>query len=132
MGLRTTRPGGIVRKGDVSVAKNYLSADELQVLNRIVSLYIEYAEIQALGRKPMTMREWVAKRDEFLSISRRDLLDHAGNVSAESARRKAELEYSHYRVLLDAQPQRIDVEFEKAAKDVKNLPRPKPPNPPKP
>jgi hypothetical protein len=103
MGLQTTRPGGIVRKGDVSVAKNYLSPDELQVLNRIVSPYIEYAELQALGRKPMTMQEWNTKLDEFLSISGRDLLDHAGNVSAESARRKAELEYGRYRALLDAE-----------------------------
>jgi hypothetical protein len=123
MGLQTTRPGGIVRKGDVSVAKNYLSEDELQVLNRIVSLYIEYAELQALERKPMTMQGWIMKLDEFLTISGRDLLDHAGSVSAESAKQKAELEYGRYRALLDAQPQRIDAEFEKAAKDLKSLPR---------
>ncbi len=129
MGLQTTRPGGIVRKGDVSVAKNYLSEDELQVLNRIVSLYIEYAELQALERKPMTMQGWIVKLDEFLTISGRDLLDHAGSVSSESAKRKAELEYGRYRALLDAQPQSIDLEFEKAAKDLKNLPRPKQPKP---
>jgi len=132
MGLQTTRPSGIVRKGDISVAKNYLSADELQVLNRIVSLYIEYAELQALERRPMTMRDWIKKLDEFLAISGRDVLDNAGSVSAESARRKAELEYGRYRALLDAQPQPIDVEFEKAAKDLKNLPTPKKPKPPKP
>ena len=132
MGLQTTRPSGVVRKGDVSVAKNYLSAHELQVLNRIVSLYIEYAELQALERKPMTMQAWITKLDEFLAISGRDVLDHAGSVSAETARRKAELEYGRYRALLDAQPQSIDVEFEKAAKDLKNLPRPKKPKPPKP
>jgi len=132
MGLQTTRPGGIVRKGDVSVAKNYLSEDELQVLNRIVSLYIEYAELQALERKPMTMQGWIVKLDEFLTISGRDLLDHAGSVSSESAKRKAELEYGRYRALLDAQPQSIDLEFEKAAIDLKNLPRPKQPKPQKP
>jgi hypothetical protein len=130
MGLQNTRPGGIVRKGDVSVAKNYLSEDELQVLNRIVSLYIEYAELQALQRKPMTMQGWITKLDEFLTISGRDLLDHAGSVSAESSRRIAELEYGRYRALLDAQPQRIDAEFEKAAKDLKSLPRPKQPKSP--
>jgi hypothetical protein len=130
MGLQTTRLSGIVRKGDVSVAKNYLSESELQVLNRIVSLYIEYAELQALQRKPMTMQGWITKLDEFLTISGRDLLDHAGSVSAESARRKAELEYGRYRALLDAQPQRIDAEFEKAAKDLKSLPRPKQPKSP--
>jgi hypothetical protein len=61
MGLKTTRPGGVIRKEDVGIAKNYLSEDELQVLNRIVNLYIEYAELQALGRKPMTMRDWIVK-----------------------------------------------------------------------
>ena len=86
MGLQSTRPGGIVRKDDVSVLKNCLSADELQVLNRIVTLYIEFAELQALDRKPMSMQNWIAKLDEFLKISGRDLLDHAGQISADTAR----------------------------------------------
>lgn len=132
MGLQTTRPGGIVRKDDVGIAKNYLTEDELQVLNRIVNLYIEYAELQALERKAMTMRDWITKLDEFLKISGRKLLDHSGKISAESAKAKAELEYARYRKLLDAQPQRIDAEFEKAAKELKKLPRPKKPKPPKP
>ena len=119
MGLLTTRAGGIVRKDDVAVAKNYLTEDELQVLNRIVNLYIEYAELQALERKAMTMQDWITKLDEFLKISGRKLLDHAGTISAESAKAKAELEYARYRLLLDAQPQRVDAEFEKAAKELK-------------
>lgn len=131
MGLQTTRVGGIVRKDDVGIAKNYLTEDELQVLNRIVNLYIEYAELQALERKPMTMQDWITKLDEFLKISGRKLLGHAGKISAESAKAKAELEYVRYRKLLDAQPQRIDAEFEKAAKELKKLPRPKKPKPPK-
>ena len=131
MGMLTTRPGGVVRKEDVSIAKNYLTEDELHVLNRIVNLYIEYAELQALERKPMTMRNWIAKLDEFLKISGRNLLDHAGNISAETARAKAELEYAHYRALLDAQPRAVDVDFEKTAKELKKLPRPKKPKPPK-
>jgi hypothetical protein len=131
MGLTTTRPGGIVRKDDVGIAKNYLTEDELQVLNRIVSLYIEYAELQALERKAMTMQDWITKLDEFLKISGRKLLDHAGTISSESAKAKAELEYARYRTLLDAQPQRVDAEFEKAAKELKKLPRPKKPKPPK-
>lgn len=80
MGLQTTRPGGIVRKEDVSVAKNCLTKDQLQVLNRIVNLYIEYAELQALERRPMTMRDWTTKLDEFLKISGRQLLNHAGKL----------------------------------------------------
>jgi len=121
MGLQTTQPSGIVRKDDVGIAKNYLTEDELQVLNRIVNLYIEYAELQALERKPMTMQDWITKLDEFLKISGRKLLDHAGKISAESAKAKAELEYARYRSLLDAQPQRIDAEFEKAAKELKGV-----------
>ena len=132
MGLLSTRPGGVVRKDDVSVAKNYLTEDELQVLNRIVNLYIEYAELQALERKPMTMRDWITKLDEFLKISGRALLDHAGKISAEDARTKAELEYARYRALLDAQPRAVDVDFERAAKALKQLSRPKNPKAPKP
>ena len=131
MGLQTTRPGGIVRKDDVGVAKNYLTEDELQVLNRIVNLYIEYAELQALERKAMTMQDWITKLDEFLKISGRKLLDHTGKVSAETAKAKAELEYVRYRALLDSQPQRVDAEFERAAKELKKLPKPKKPKPPK-
>ena len=127
MGLLTTRPGGIVRKEDAAVAKNYLGEDELQVLNRIVNLYIEYAELQALGRKPMTMCDWIAKLDEFLKISGRELLDHAGKVSAEQAKAKAEIEYARYRTLLDAAPRPVDADFENAAKELKKLPRPRKP-----
>jgi hypothetical protein len=121
MGLKTTRPGGIIRRNDVSVAKNYLTEEELNVLNRIVSLYIEFAELQALERRPMTMHNWIAKLDEFLKISGRKLLDHAGKISAEMARAKAELEYGKYHAFLDTQPRRIDADFEKA---VKQLPKP--------
>ena len=65
MGLKSTRPGGIVRKEDVSIAKNYLDEEELQALNRIVSAYLEFAELQALNRRPMTMQDWITKLDEF-------------------------------------------------------------------
>ena len=122
MGLQTIRPGGIVRKQDVAVAKNYLSEDELQVLNRIVNLYIEYAELQALERKPMTMQDWIAKLDGFLKISGRELLDHAGKISAENARAKAEAEYDRYRALVDAQPRAVDAAFEQAARLLKEKP----------
>lgn len=121
MGLRTTRPGKIIRREDVSVAKNYLSEEELQTLNRIVSLYIEFAELQALDRKPMTMRQWIEKLDEFLKISGRELLDHAGHISAETARAKAEREYDRYRALTDMEPRRVDADFEQATKQLPKL-----------
>ncbi|MEO6755642.1 MAG: virulence RhuM family protein [Chthoniobacteraceae bacterium] len=125
MGLLTTRPGGIVRKEDAGIAKNYLTEEELQVLNRIVNLYIEFAELQALERKPMRMRDWITKLDEFLKISGRELLDHAGKISAENARAKAELEYERYWELVDAQPRAVDADFEKAVKEIEKLPRPR-------
>ena len=131
MGMQNTRPGGIVRKEDAAVAKNYLTEDELQVLNRIVNLFIEFAELQALERKPMTMRDWIAKLDEFLKISGRELLDHGGSVSAVDARAKAEQEYTKYRALLDASPRAVDADFENAAKELKKLPKPGTPKPPK-
>jgi hypothetical protein len=125
MGLQTTRPGGILRKDDVSVAKNYLTAEERRSFNRIVNMYIEYAELRAFERKATTMHDWVVKLDEFLKSSGRDLLDHAGKVSAEAAKAKAETEYERYRLLVDAQPRRVDAHFEKVVKELKVLPAPK-------
>ena len=125
MGLQTTRPGGIIRKEDVSIAKNYLDGEELETLNRIVNAYIEFAELRALQRKVMTMREWIAKLDEFLKLSEHELLDHAGKISAEQAKMKAEQEYDRYRVFVDSQPRLVDLDFEKAASEWKKLPRPK-------
>ncbi len=127
MGLQTTRPGKIIRREDVSVAKNYLSEEELQTLNRIVNFYIEFAELQALDRRPMTMRDWIAKLDEFLKISGRELLDHAGRISAESARAKAEREYHRYCLLADKQPRPVDTDFEETVKRIEKLPRPQRP-----
>ena len=119
MGMQTTRPGGVVRKADAAVAKNYLTEPELQVLHRIVNLYIEFAELQALERKPMTMRDWVAKLDEFLKASGRNLLGHAGTISAEVAKAKAEREYERYQARQDAMPRAIDASFEATARQLK-------------
>lgn len=122
MGLTTTRPGGLVRKDDVAVAKNYLTESELKVLNRIVNLYLEFAELQALERRAMTMQDWIRKLDDFLQISGREVLDHPGRISSEAARQKAELEYERYRAWVDAQPRPVDADFEKAVKGLKRPP----------
>ena len=122
MGMLTTRPGGRVRKEDSAIVKNYLTETELQVLNRIVNLYIEYAELQALERNPMTMRDWITKLDEFLKASGRKLLDHAGKITAEAAKAKAEREYDRYHALLDAQPRPVDADFEQTVKKLRQLP----------
>jgi hypothetical protein len=123
MGLKTTRPGGIVRKDDATIAKNYLSEDELSVLHRIVNFYIEFAELQAMERRTMTMQDWVRKLDEFLKISGRKLLDHAGKISMDRARTKAEFEYARYRKQEDAKPRAIDTAFEKVAKQLQQAKR---------
>lgn len=118
MGMQTTRPGGVIRRSDASVAKNYLTEDELKILHRIVNFYIEFAELQAIERKPMTMQDWIDKLDEFLKMSGRELLDHAGKVSAETAKAKAEQEYDRYREIEDAKPRAIDAEFEREVKRI--------------
>ncbi len=131
VGLQTTRPGAIIRKEDVSIAKNYLDGEELDALNRIVTACLEFAELRALQRKVMTMRDWITKLDEFLKLSEHELLDRAGKISADQAKLKAELEHERYRVFLDSQPRLVDVDFEKASSELKKLPKVKKPEPPK-
>ena len=116
LGLTTWKnaPAGAIRKGDVSVAKNYLDSDELAALNRIVTAYLEFAELQAQGKKPMRMRDWLGKLDDFLKLSDRDILDHAGKVSQETAKLKSEAEYATYRAAQAALPQAVDRDFAEA------------------
>ena len=123
MGL-TSWKGAKVRKPDVTIAKNYLTGEELKKLSLIVTQYLDFAELQALERRPMTMRDWIAQLDEFLKISGRQLLDHAGKISAETAKAKAEAEYERYRALVDSQPRPVDADFEAAVKGLKKLPGP--------
>ena len=123
MGL-TNWQGAQPAKGEAAIAKNYLSTEELEVLNRIVTAYLEFAELQALNRKPMTMRDWIAKLDDFLRMGERDILTHAGTISHEQALRKAELEFEKFRVLQLAQPSQVEKDFEAA---VKKLPKPQKP-----
>ena len=95
MGM-TTWAGSILRQNDSEIAKNYLSEDELSVLNRIVTAYLEFAELQALNRTPMYMLDWISKLDDFLKLTGRDILTHAGQISHDQALRKARLEYEKY------------------------------------
>jgi hypothetical protein len=124
MGLTNTRPGSIIRRQDVTVAKNYLTEEELQTLNHIVSLYLEFAELQALKRQAMTMGMWITKLDEFLGVAGHELLDHAGRVSAEVAQAKAEQEYDRYREAIDTLPRAVDADFERATKLIRDRPKP--------
>lgn len=96
MGL-TSWTGPLPRRSDAEIAKNYLNADEIDMLNRIVNLYLEFAELQAKAHIPMYMKDWVQKLDDFLRLSNRDLLTHAGKISAEIAKQKADAEYDKFR-----------------------------------
>lgn len=89
----TSWKGGIVRKGDVGTAKNYLKAEEIEELNRTVTMYLDYAEDQAKRRSAVTMAQWAEKLDAFLTFNERDLLTHAGKVQMEVAQRLAEERY---------------------------------------
>lgn len=111
-------------KAEAVIAKNYLSAEELNVLNRIVTVYLELAEVQALNRKPMYMRDWIAKLDDFLRLSGRDILKHAGKISHEQAVQKAELEFEKSHQAQLAGPSEVEKDFEAAVKELKKLPAP--------
>ena len=105
---------GAIHKADVGVAKNYLNEEELVTLNRIVNAYIEVAEFQGRARRPMTMRDWVVRLDEFLRLTEREVLTHAGKVAAEVAQAKAEAEFEIYRQQQLAAPSRAEQDFETA------------------
>ncbi|MFR9510761.1 MAG: virulence RhuM family protein [Rikenellaceae bacterium] len=96
MGL-TSWSGFFPSKSDAEIAKNYLAKNELEVLNSIVSMYLDFAELQARGKRPMYMQDWLKKLDDFLKISDMELLTHAGVVSAEVAKLKADSEYDKFK-----------------------------------
>jgi hypothetical protein len=115
MGLTTWKnaPHGKILKPDVVIAKNYLTQKELKSLDRIVTMYLDYAEDQAERKIPMTMRDWAGKLHAFLQFNERELLDHPGKVSQEIARAFAESEFEKYRVVQD---RLFESDFDRALK----------------
>jgi hypothetical protein len=103
MGLTTWEdaPHGKIVKSDVSVAKNYLSKEEMDYMERIVSMYLDYAELQAERKIPMTMEDWSKRLDGFLEFNEREILTHAGKISHEKAKLYAETQFEKYRVIQD-------------------------------
>lgn len=103
MGLTTweNAPDGKILKTDVTVAKNYLSEQEMHYLERIVSLYLDYAELQAERKIPMSMEDWAKRLDGFLEFNGNELLTGPGKISAEQAKLYAETEYEKYRIIQD-------------------------------
>ena len=110
MGL-TSWTGPLPRRTDAEIAKNYLSADEVDTLNRIVNLYLEFAELQAKAHIPMYMKDWVQKLDDFLRLSNRELLTHAGKISAEIAKQKADAEYDKFRERTKYELSPVEIHF---------------------
>ena len=96
MGL-TTWSGAMLSKPEAEIAKNYLTHEEVKSLNRIVSLYLDFAEMQAEEHRPMYMKDWINILDDFLRISRKDILTHAGKISAKLAKEKADQEYDKFK-----------------------------------
>jgi hypothetical protein len=100
-------------KQETEVAKNYLTEPELNMLNRMVSAYLDLAEIQALNRKPMYMTDWIGKLDEFIKISGNDILDHLGSISHQQALQKAQDEYEKFKEQAKNEPSQVEMHFVK-------------------
>ncbi len=117
----TNFPGARLLKRDVEVAKNYLSETELDMLNRIVTAYLEIAEIQAMNHIPQTMRDWTERLKQFLTITGREVLTHAGNISHEQALQKAHAEYEKYKAQLLAEPTEVEKDFVESEREFKKI-----------
>ncbi|GAB1416910.1 virulence RhuM family protein [Paludibacter sp.] len=131
MGL-TAFKGKKPTKQEIAVAKNYLSEEELAVLNRLVSAYLDIAEINAMQHKPMYMKDWIEVLDGFIKMSRQDVLIHAGKISAEIAQQKAMTEYENYKAKTDHELSVVEKQFiasielaEKKLKTIKSKPKEK-------
>jgi hypothetical protein len=125
MGL-TSWTGAKPTQADSEIAKNYLTVEELDTLNRIVTIYLDFAELQALNRRPMYMKDWITKLDEFLKVSEREVLKHAGKISHEAAIEKARNEYQKFRKQMLGEPTPVERHFIEAIREVKKLEKDKP------
>lgn len=123
MGMTTWKnsPSGKILKPDVSIAKNYLTEKELKALDRIVTMYLDYAEDQAERNIPMTMEDWAKKLNAFLRFNERDILDNPGTVSQEIAKSFAESEFEKYRIVQD---RLFESDFDRVVKELEHK-RPK-------
>ena len=124
MGLTTweNAPDGKIIKADVSIAKNYMNEKEISYLERIVSLYLDYAEFQAERKIPMSMEDWAKRLDNFLEFNGTEILTGAGKISAEQAKLHAETEFEKYRIIQDrvflSDFDKYILELEETAKDL--------------
>lgn len=114
-------PGNKLLKRDVEIAKNYLNEEELNVLNRIVTAYLEMAELQALNKNPMKMQDWIERLHQFLTMTGRELLTHVGTISHEVAMQKAHAEYEEFRLKQLEELTEVEKHFIEAEKEVKQI-----------
>ena len=119
MGLTTWR-GALPTKQEAEIAKNYLSEEEVDMLNRIVNLYLDFAELQAKSHVPMYMKDWIKKLDDFLTLSGKELLTHAGSISAEVVKLKADTEYEKFRERTQYQLSPVEIHFIEALEAEQN------------
>ncbi|MEI6846698.1 MAG: RhuM family protein [Chlorobiaceae bacterium] len=113
------KEGVPVRKGDVSIAKNYLDEDEIKLLGLLVEQYLAFAEAMAQQRTPMYMKDWIQRLDAIIQLNGRELLTHAGIISRQIAQEKSVLEYNKYK---DAQKKpQLDESFRELEQDIKQL-----------
>jgi hypothetical protein len=122
MGLTNWR-GAKVRKQDVSIAKNYLNEPELAALNNLVEQYLIFAEGQAMRRTPMHMSDWIAKLHGFLTLNERAILNHAGKISHELAKERAEAEYGKFYTKQIAQADQAGNDFDQRIKQLPPAPK---------
>jgi hypothetical protein len=128
MGLTTWKnaPAGPVRKADVAIAKNYLAQEEIEALNLIVSAYLDFAELQARSHRPMHMIDWIGKLDDFIRLSDRDILAHAGRVSHQQAEEHAHAQYELYELQRRELTNADTSDFDEAARRLTEDAPPKP------
>ena len=120
MGL-TTFSGNYPKLSDAKIAKNYLTEKELDMLNRIVSMYLDYAELQAMEEKVMTMRDWINELNYFLTMNRKDILNGPGKVSHSDAMNHAKMEYDKFKDRLSLQPSDIELAFINNIKELEKI-----------
>lgn len=121
MGMTSFLGEGHPKSKDITVAKNYLDEKEMDVLNRLVTMYLDFAELQAINGTPMYMKDWIAKLDKFLMASDREILTHAGKISQAQAKQKAQLEHAKYKQQYIDYQTPVERHFQEAIKDVKQI-----------
>ena len=122
----TNFKGAKPTKQELEIAKNYLNAEELNMLNRMVTAYLELAELQALNRKPMYMKDWISRLDDFLRMTGNEILDHAGKISHQQMLDKARQEYEKYKTQTSSELSEAEKHFvDYLEKETQKLPKPK-------